>query len=263
MELDHILAPKRNHVPKAEKAAIFSRLCLASRDGKLPHGLLKTTAIAADVDIKVIYRIWHNGKATLKDGEQPTFANKYKGGSNKIPSAQLLERVKAIAPSKRRSLKTLSVHSGISFATLSRMKADGLLKGRTSSVRPKLSDNHKVARMQHARALVGSNGDFSAMYDQVHLDEKWFDLVEKNKKVYLVPGELVTHRTVQHKSHIVRVMFLCAVARPRLGFDGKVHLLLRLWMASHLLLSRSGSGPSSTTCRPRRSPLGAQRAPLK
>ena len=46
--------------------------------------------------------------------------------------------------------------------------------------------------------------------------------------MYLVPGETPPTRTVGHKSHILKVMFLVAVARPRYNdddectFDGKI-----------------------------------------
>ena len=48
--------------------------------------------------------------------------------------------------------------------------------------------------------------------------------------MYLVPDESDPHLTTQHKSHIPKLMFLCAVARPRYNnetgewFDGKIGL---------------------------------------
>lgn len=71
---------------------------------------------------------------------------------------------------------------------------------------------------------------FKGAYDCVHLDEKWFFLSEENQRLYLVLGEDRPHRTVAHKSHIIKVMFLAAVARPRydahgvMTFDRKIGL---------------------------------------
>ena len=48
--------------------------------------------------------------------------------------------------------------------------------------------------------------------------------------MYLVPGEEPPTRSTRHKSHIIKVMFLCAIARPRFNqagvctFDGKIGL---------------------------------------
>ena len=39
--------------------------------------------------------------------------------------------------------------------------------------------------------------------------------------MYLAPNEEPPHRTVGHKSHILKVMFLCAVARPRYNAQGE------------------------------------------
>jgi hypothetical protein len=67
------------------------------------------------------------------------------------------------------------------------------------------------------------------MYDRVHVDEKWFYITrEKERFLLLEDEEDDPYRTVSHKSHIRKVMFLCAVARPRFNyatnswFDGKI-----------------------------------------
>ena len=52
-------------------------------------------------------------------------------------------------------------------------------------------------------------------YNEVHIDEKWFYLTKEKRKYILAPGEQAPNRTVQHKSHITKVMFLSAIARPR------------------------------------------------
>jgi len=65
-------------------------------------------------------------------------------------------------------------------------------------------------------------------YDSVHVDEKWFFISEASLRMYLAPGEERPERAVTHKSHILKVMFLVATARPRYDvngictFDGKI-----------------------------------------
>nr|XP_051221151.1 uncharacterized protein LOC127339328 [Lolium perenne] len=72
---------------------------------------------------------------------------------------------------------------------------------------------------------------FKEMDNFVHIDEKWFDLTQKNNVYYLVPGEPTPYRTVHNKNSIGKVMFLTAVAQPRFAivdgvkvctFDGKI-----------------------------------------
>ncbi|KAF0702712.1 hypothetical protein AaE_015763 [Aphanomyces astaci] len=66
--------------------------------------------------------------------------------------------------------------------------------------------------------------DFFGIWDVVHLDEKWFNADKDSRKTYLVDGEDVENRACKSKCFIAKVMFLCAVARPREegDFDGKI-----------------------------------------
>jgi len=61
----------------------------------------------------------------------------------------------------------------------------------------------------------------------VHVDEKWFYLCRDGENYIIIYGEEPPKRYVSHKSHITKVMFLCAQARPRrlhngVWWDGKV-----------------------------------------
>jgi hypothetical protein len=66
------------------------------------------------------------------------------------------------------------------------------------------------------------------MYTDVHVDEKWFFLTRKQRRYKLAKDEADPHRTINHKSHVDKVMFLCAQARPRKDYarnkswDGKI-----------------------------------------
>jgi len=66
------------------------------------------------------------------------------------------------------------------------------------------------------------------MHDIVHVDEKWFFVTQIKRRYYVYDDEEVAARSVQSKSHITKVMFLAAVARPRYDahrrclFDGKI-----------------------------------------
>ena len=62
---------------------------------------------------------------------------------------------------------------------------------------------------------ISSDPKFIDMHNIVHIDEKWFFMTKKNKKYYLLPEEDDTHRTVQNKNSIGKVMFLAMVAMPR------------------------------------------------
>ena len=67
---------------------------------------------------------------------------------------------------------------------------------------------------------------YDKMYNDIHVDEKWFYLIKEGRRFYLAHDEEVPYISQRHKAHIPKVMFLCALARPRyVGrkyFDGKI-----------------------------------------
>jgi len=69
---------------------------------------------------------------------------------------------------------------------------------------------------------------FLPLLDEVHVDEKWFFLCRDGESCIIVSDEEEPpKRHVSHKSHIAKVTFPCAMARPRrlpngTWWDGKV-----------------------------------------
>ena len=66
------------------------------------------------------------------------------------------------------------------------------------------------------------------MEDLIHIDEKWFYLTKDGQCFIIAADKEEPYRHVQHKSFLMKIMFLCAVARPRYDtrenawFDGKI-----------------------------------------
>jgi len=58
------------------------------------------------------------------------------------------------------------------------------------------------------------------VYDEVHVDEKWFNITQVCRRLYTTPNEENPERQTKHKSHIMKVMFLAAAARPRFNAEG-------------------------------------------
>ena len=77
---------------------------------------------------------------------------------------------------------------------------------------------------------------FLDMMDHIHVDEKWFFLSWQKERYLLLPEERYLllpeeknpKRCVKSKSHITKVMFLCAIAHPHFNpsanswWDGKL-----------------------------------------
>ena len=66
------------------------------------------------------------------------------------------------------------------------------------------------------------------MEDLIHINEKWFYLTKDGQHFIIMAEEAEPYRHVKHKSFLMKIMFLCVVARPRYDtnknawFDGKI-----------------------------------------
>ncbi|KAH9147093.1 hypothetical protein AeRB84_009211 [Aphanomyces euteiches] len=106
-----------------------------------------------------------------------------------------------------------------------------MLKRVSSRLKPLLTEANKAERLSFAASFVINDGiqsRFADMMDTVHVDEKWFFLKRTKTKYYLWHDEEEPLRETKSKNFITKVMFLVAVARPRidqdsgLAFDGKI-----------------------------------------
>ena len=77
---------------------------------------------------------------------------------------------------------------------------------------------------------------FEHMEDLIHIDKKWFYLTKDGQCFIIAVDEAEPYRHVQHKSFLMKIMLLCAVARPRYNtnknawFDGKIGICpIRKW----------------------------------
>jgi hypothetical protein len=74
---------------------------------------------------------------------------------------------------------------------------------------------------------------FDDFFNSVHVDEKWFFLNENELKMWITPGEDTPNRRVKHKSHILKVMFLAAIARHRYNEQGECTFDWLNWNVAH------------------------------
>jgi hypothetical protein len=72
----------------------------------------------------------------------------------------------------------------------------------------------KVEVVPFYPTTLPSEPRFIEMDNIVHIDEKWFNAIQKNKNFYMLPGEIDPHRTVHNKNSIDKVMMLSTIALP-------------------------------------------------
>ena len=92
-------------------------------------------------------------------------------------------------------------------------------------LKPLLHEKHKLHRLKYVLDKVDTekNARWLPQLATIHIDESWFYLKQLNYKVRVSDTiTLPETPSTQHKSHIQKVMFVVAMARPQRDFDGKV-----------------------------------------
>jgi hypothetical protein len=117
------------------------------------------------------------------------------------------------------------------------------------NIKPCLSDEQKLDRLEYVLSQVRrahghqTEHKFKDLFDTVMVDESWFYMKRVNNTVIAIDGVVVPRApTCQHKAHIQKVMFLVAVARPRVDplgneFDGKIGL----WQCTEMVQAKRKS----------------------
>ena len=166
-----------------------------------------------------LWKQWQAARQSHPDGHFDVQSKKvHNSRPLKYDRQELREAIKKIPLPKRKTMASLSTALGVSAGTIHHLtRNEKLLKPHTSAVKPSLTDINKLERVEFCIQEEDADlpGIFKPFFDRIHDDEKWFFVDEVECKFYLLEDEEEPHRTTRHKSHIPKIMFLCAVARPR------------------------------------------------
>ena len=220
------------HLTKDERKAILMQLVRRSHDGwVLEHGAISQVAGMFNVSRQCVSALWRRGLQSVANGSPVMIVDhqKHKCGRKKINREATVAALQALPVHRRTTIRATAHALGVSQYSIWKLAQDKGIKKHTNSLKPTLTDQQKNDRIDYCiRNLDLERDRFNENFDVIHVDEKWFYMKKINQKFYLGPGEAPPLRTVSHKSHIQKVMFLVAVARPRLDpatgqfFDGKV-----------------------------------------
>jgi len=211
------------------------------QDGKrkLACGAVGEVAKKFKMTEQNVRRIWRT--SLIKREEEGTYhySSKKKGNSGRpvmYDREELESAVADLAEEDRSTLRDMSRSLGVSLGYCHQLvRSHKVIMPHTSALKPILNEDNKLKRVLYASERVedsNRNKVWAPAYNEVHVDEKWFFLSQDNFRYYIsesekASGNIRTART-KHKSHIMKVMFLCAVARPRFDdqgacrFDGKI-----------------------------------------
>jgi hypothetical protein len=221
---------------------------------KLPPEQKRAAAQKFSLSVRQVERVWRTAqdKHAATGVWSATPQKKGKCGRKRIYDDDVMvEAVKAAPLDDRGTMRGLGNAIGVSAATICRRKKAGIILSHTNAIKPHLTEQNKLMRLLYALDRVELTTTepgqpplyrFRAGYDEVHVDEKWFYITQINKRYYLTADEPKPKRNCKHKSHITKVMFLCAVARPRFAgdtctFDGKIGI----WPFIEVVYAQRGS----------------------
>ena len=226
--------PKKRELSKSTRIQMVTMLqTLETEDGMI-SGSFAMVAECFGVARSTVYRLWNRVVCTRAHGHiiSPEFQSHKKncGRPPMYPSEFVREGIKNIPLRKRRTQRKLAASLGVSKTTVQRWIVDSTIWVHCNSLKPVLTEENKVARLIMALESRDPNDPlkFRDMMDRVHVDEKWFFLSRQRERYLLLLEEKNPKRCVKSKSHITKVMFLCAVARPRFNtsanswWDGKL-----------------------------------------
>jgi hypothetical protein len=91
---------------------------------------------------------------------------------------------------------------------------------RSSYIKPKLQTQQQINRLNFTLGKIVHAGhgvyEFDKMLNTVHVDEKWFYVSKLKQRQRMLPGtDRQNCTTTRHKSHIEKIMFLCAIGVPQ------------------------------------------------
>ncbi|XP_074293213.1 uncharacterized protein LOC141620174 [Silene latifolia] len=210
-----------------ERSKIIESILQNSKNGKPGYGVMKKLAAQFSVGRKTITDLWNIAKEQRKNSIPVNVNNKKKGSHKKRRVLLDEEKLVSIDLLQRSTQETLAENLGVSQATVSRWVAAKEINSHTNALKPGLTDKNKLARklfsLSHLQYHeLTKRVIFKDQSNIVHIDEKWFYISKPTTRFYLGKNEVPPHRTVQSKHFIQKVMFMCAVTRPKYGPNGEV-----------------------------------------
>ena len=183
-------------------------------DGVLPWGSLTIVADQIGVSRSTISRLWRQACGACEQSLIIT----YSVNCLKYSQAEFRQGLKEIPRHHRKTYRSTAKAMGVALSTVQRMLLhQDVCCVHTSSLKPTLTEENKMLRMELALSFIDKNNTskFENMEDLIHIDEKWFYLTKDGQHFIIAADEEEPYRHVQHKSFLTKIMFLCAVARPR------------------------------------------------
>ena len=237
------MAPSYKEMSLQLRKRALGLLLARLEDGVLPWGSFTIVADQIGVARSTISRLWWQARGACKKSLiiTPEIASRInsRGNCRKYSHAEFRQGLKEIPRHRHKTYRSTAKAMEVALSTVQRMLLhQDVCRVHTSSLKPTLTEENKISRMELALSFVDKNNTskFENMEDLIHIDKKWFYLTKDGQRFIIAADEEEPYRHVQHKSFLTKIMFLCAVARPRYDtrrnalFNGKIGIWpIRKW----------------------------------
>ena len=209
------MAPSYKEMSLQQRKHALGRLLSLLEDGVLPWGSFTIVADEMGVTRSTISRLWGLARGAREQSLilTPEIAsrNNSRAKSLKYSHAEFRQGLKEIPRRRRKTYRSTAKAMGVSLNTVQRMLLhEDVCRVHTSSLKPTLTEENKMSRMELALSFVDKNNpsQFENMEDLIHIDEKWFFLTKDGQRFIIAADEEEPYRHVQHKNFMTKVMFI-------------------------------------------------------
>ena len=216
------MAPSYKEMSLQLQKRALGLLLARLEDGVLLWGSFTIVADQIGVACSTISRLWRQACGAREQSLiiTPVIAswNNSRTNCRKYLHVEFRQGLKEIPWHCRKTYRSTVKAMGVALSTVQLMLLHrDVCRVHTSSLKPTLTEENKMSRMELALSFVDKNNTskFENMEDLIHIDEKWFYLTKDGQRFTIAADKEEPYRHVQHKSFLTKIMFLCAVARPR------------------------------------------------
>lgn len=196
---------KTKELKDHDRIALVAMLLGMASNGVLPHGALTKVGKIFDVNRDTARRLWK--QATLCRSSNAIVSHeivskKHQRGRKAFWNREAIKDATKLIPKKKRAMyRSLLASLDIPKTTLYNMKLQ-LFKRHSSALKPTLTEEHKIARIDYALTMRDPNESllkYSDMFDVVDVDEKWFYLTRDKECYILAIDKEPPKRHTKHK----------------------------------------------------------------
>ncbi|KAK1629449.1 hypothetical protein QYE76_003764 [Lolium multiflorum] len=195
-------------LPDSHRFAAYIALKALGNDRKIAKADKELVATLLKTSLSTIERIWRKGREQEIKQLEVDVSNQKRGRCGRKRADLGLSRMPSIPLNKRSTLRALARELGVAYATLQRRFQWGKIRRHTSTLKPALKPENKIARLKFCTSMIDqtttaeAEPSFLSMENIVHIDEKWFDMTKRSRKYYLLPEEQDPVRTIHNKNSI-------------------------------------------------------------